>query len=72
MPSAAEADLGALFINCSEAITARHALEVMVHKQPPTPIQTDNTTTLRVVTNNIASKRLNPMDMKFHWLRCQI
>ena len=41
-------------------------------KQPPTTIQTDNTTAHVVVTNNIASKRLNSMDMKLHWLRCII
>ena len=72
MSSAAEAELGSLFINCREAIPARHALETMGHKQPPTPIQTDNTTALGVVTNNIASKRLNSMDMKLHWFRCRI
>ena len=69
MPSAAEAELGALFINCREAIPARHTLEEMGHKQPPTLMQTDNTTALGVVTNNIASKRLKLMDMKLHWHR---
>ena len=44
----------------------------MGHEQPPTPMQTDNTTAHGVVTNNIASKRLNPMYMKLHWLRCRI
>ena len=71
MSSAAEAELGALFINCREAIPARHALEEMGHKQPPTPMQTDNTTALGIVSNNIASKRLKSMDMKLHWLRCR-
>ena len=70
MSSAAEAELGALFINCHEAIPEQHALEEMGHKQPPTPMQTDNTTALGVATNSIASKRLKSMDMKFHWLRC--
>ena len=56
MSSATEAELGALFINCREAIPARQALEIMGHKQPPTPIQTDNTTALGVVNKNIASK----------------
>ena len=70
MSSAAEAELGALFINCREAVPARHTLEEMGHKQPPTPMQTNNTTALGVVTNNIASKRLKSMDMKLHWLRC--
>ena len=72
MSSAAEAELGALLINCREAIPARHEFETMGHKHLPTPIQTDNTTALRVVTNNIASKRLKSMAMKLHWLRCCI
>ena len=56
MSSAAEAKLGALFINCRKAISARHALEIMGHKQPPTPVQTNNTTALGFVKKNIASK----------------
>ena len=35
-------------------------------------MKTDNTTSLIVVTNNIASKCLKSMDMKMHWLRCII
>ena len=38
MSSAAEAELGALFINCLEGIPSRHALEEMGHKQQPTPM----------------------------------
>ena len=71
MSSAAEAELGALYINCREAVPARHALEAMGHKQPPTPMQTDNTTALGIATDNIASKRLKSMDMRLHWLRCR-
>ena len=33
-------------------------------------MQTYNTTAHGVFTNNIASKRLKYMDMRFHWLRC--
>ena len=72
MYSTVEAELGALFINCREAIPARHALKAMGHEQPPTPMQTDNTTAHGVVTDNIESKRLKSMDMKLHWLRCRI
>ena len=72
MSSVEEAELGALFINCREAIPARHSLKAMVHEQPPTPMKTYNTTVHGVVTNNIASKRLKSMDMKLHWLRCRI
>ena len=72
MSQAAEAELCALFVNFREAIPARIVLEEMGHKQPPTPIQTDNTTALGVANNNIVSKRFKSMDMRINWLRCRI
>ena len=72
MSSAVEEELGAIFVNCREAIPARHALQSMGNKKPPTPMQTNNTTAHGVVTNNIASKRLKSMNMKLHWLQCII
>ena len=47
--SEAESELGALYISCCEAVPARHTLEKVGHKQPPTPVQKDNTTALGVV-----------------------
>ncbi len=38
MSSAAEAKVGALFINCHEAVPARHVLKFLGHTQPPTPM----------------------------------
>jgi hypothetical protein len=72
MSSAAEAELGALYINAREVIPLRHLLLKMGHPQPPTPIQTDNSTALGVVNNTIQPKRTKAMDMRFHWLRCRI
>jgi hypothetical protein len=69
MSSAAEAELGALYINAKEAVYLRQILEEMGHKQPKTPIQTDNTTAEGVVNNKIQPKRTKAMDMRFHWLR---
>ncbi len=63
----AEAEVGALYNNCREAIPAHYTLKFMGHLQPPTPMQTDNTTALGIVNNNVI-KKLNAMDMKFHWL----
>jgi hypothetical protein len=71
MSSAAEAELGALYINAREAVPQRQLLEEMGHPQPPTPIQTDNSTALGVVTCNIQPRRTKAMDMRFHWLRCR-
>ena len=65
MSSAAEAEIRALYINSQEAIPARHTLEEMGHPQPPTPMQTDNTIVLGVVTNTIQSKRAKAIDMQF-------
>ena len=56
MSSAAEAEMVAMFINYKESIPARQALEEMGHKQPPTPMQSDNSTAHGVVTNNIESQ----------------
>jgi hypothetical protein len=64
MSSAAEAKIGALYINCWEAVPACHTLEFLGHPQPPTPIQTDNTTALGIVNNNVM-KKLKAMDMKY-------
>ena len=45
-----------LFNSCKESIPSRQTLEEMGNTQPPTLMQTDNTTTHGVVTNNIVSK----------------
>ena len=51
--SAADAELGALYINACEAVAIRNLLNEMGHKQPKTPMQTDNSTALGVVNSNI-------------------
>ncbi len=71
MSLAAEAERGALYIKACEAVPQRQLLEEMGHPQPPTPMQTDNSTALGVVTNNIQPRQTKAMDMRFHWLRCR-
>jgi hypothetical protein len=71
MSSAAEAELGTLYINARKDVPCRTLLHGMGHPQPPTPIQTDNSTALGVVTNNILPRRTKAMDMRFWWLRDQ-
>jgi hypothetical protein len=44
MSSAAEAEIGAVFINAKEGAVLRTTLEELGHKQPPTPMETDNNT----------------------------
>jgi hypothetical protein len=44
MLSASEAEIGAVFINAKEGDVLRTTVEELRHKQPPTPMETDNTT----------------------------
>ena len=53
MSSAAEAKLGALYINACKAVPQRQLLIEMSHPQPRTPMQTDNTTAVGVINSNI-------------------
>jgi hypothetical protein len=69
MSSAAEVELGALFLNAKEAVYLRQILTKMGHLQPRTPIQTNNTTAEGVINNKIHPKQTKAMDMRFHWLR---
>jgi hypothetical protein len=70
MSSTAKAKLGALYINACEAVPMRQLLTEMGHKQPKTPIQTNNTTVFGVINNNIQPQHTKAMDMRFHWLCC--
>ena len=70
MSSAAEAELGALFINAKLAVPIRTTLVELGHAQPKTPMQTDNSTAHDVLNNTIMPKATKAMDMRFHWLRC--
>jgi hypothetical protein len=46
MSSAAEAEIGSVFLNAKEATLLRTTLEEMGHPQPPTPLQSDNNTAM--------------------------
>ena len=55
--SAAEAELGALFLNAREAKIMRLILLELGHPQPPTPIHIDNTTVVGILNNTIKRQR---------------
>ena len=69
--SAAEAEIGVMFINAREAVPQRMTLSEKGHPQPRTPMQTDNSAAHAVVTNNVQPRRTKEMDMRFHWLICR-
>jgi hypothetical protein len=66
--SAAEAELGALFLNAQEAKVVRLILHELGHPQPPTPIHIDNTTTVGIVNSTIKRQRSRAMEMRYFWL----
>ena len=66
--SAAEAELGALFMNVQEARIFRLTLTEMGHPQPPTPVHVDNTTAVGIVNNTIKRQRSRAMEMRYFWL----
>jgi hypothetical protein len=70
MSSAAEAELGALFINTKTALSMCQMLVELGHPQPRTPMQTNSAMAHALLTNKILPKALKAMDMRFHWLRC--
>ena len=69
MTSATEAELAALYIMAREAVFIRIILEEMGHKQPPTPLQTDNSMADGIINGKVMPKRTKAMDMRFYWLR---
>jgi hypothetical protein len=72
MASAAEAEIGALYINSQTAEVFRTTLIEMGHPQPPTPIQTDNSTAYGIVNSSIRQRRSRAMDMRFYWVRDRV
>ena len=65
--SAAEAELGSLFLNTQEAIKLRLALDEMGHPQPPTPIHVDNSTAHGIIHETIKKQRSRAMNMRYFW-----
>ena len=69
MSSAAEAEIGATFLNAKDALPIRTTLEEIGHPQSPTPMQVDNTTSVGFANNTIKQKRSKAIDMRFYWIR---
>jgi hypothetical protein len=72
MSSAAEAEIGAVFLNAKEGAVFRTTLEELGHPQPPTPMETDNTTAAGYINGTIKQKRTKAMDMRFYWIKDRV
>ena len=69
MGSAAEAEIGAAYINSQEAVPIRNLLRKLGHPQPATPIQVDNSTADGFAKDTIKQKRTKAINMRFYWIR---
>jgi hypothetical protein len=69
MSSAAEAEIGALYLNAKEATVIRTTLDEMGHPQPATPMETDNSTACGIMNRTVKQVRSKAIDMRFYWVR---
>jgi hypothetical protein len=70
--SAAEAEVGALYIVAQEIVPMRMTLEELGHPQPATPLKTDNSTACGIMNGTVKQKRTKAMDMGYYWLRDRV
>ena len=63
MSSATESELGALYINACKRVEIHNILQKWGHHQPPTPIQTDNSTAESIINSCVQLKQTKAMDM---------
>jgi hypothetical protein len=71
--SATEAEVGTLFYNAQKACPLRNTLKFLGHKQPPTPIQTDDEVADGIIINDrVKQRRSKAIDMRFYWVRDRV
>jgi hypothetical protein len=68
MSSAAEAEIGALYLNAKEATVIRTTLTEMGHPQPATPMETENSTASGIMNRTVKQVRSKAIDMRFYWV----
>jgi hypothetical protein len=66
MSSAAEAELGTLYLNACKVVYLRQILTEMSNPQLQTPIQNNNLMAEGVINNKIQPKQIKAMNMHFH------
>jgi hypothetical protein len=72
MSLAAEAEIGAVFLNAKKYTVLFTMLEELGHPQPPTPLQTENTTSTGYSNGTIKQKRTRAMNILFYWVKDRV
>jgi len=68
MSSAAEAELGALFLNAQAICPMCTTLDELGHPQPATPLQTKNSTASGIANDTMKQKQSKAIAMHFYWV----
>jgi hypothetical protein len=72
LASATEAETGAVFYGCQDAVPLRQTCIELGHPQPPTPIQVDNACAVGILNDTVKQRRSKAMDMRFYWVKDRI
>ena len=67
--SAAEAEMTALFLMAKEMAPLCHTLTKMGRKQPPSPLQSDNSTAVGMTNCTLIPCKSKSWDLPLNWLR---
>ena len=59
-------------MNAKAVVALRQALHDMGHKQPPTPIQTDNDTATEIANQTIKQKHSKTIHVRYHLIQDRI
>ena len=70
--SAAEVEVASLYHATQAIVPLRIIVEELGHKQPATPLQTDNNTASGIMNGTIRQRRSKAIDMRFYWLRDRV
>jgi hypothetical protein len=70
--SAVESEVDACFQNAQTAAPLRVTLIELGHKQPETPLRTNNPTAYGIFNETIKQERSESMDMKYYWLQDRV
>ena len=69
--SAAEAEMTALFLTDKEMVPLRNTQTEMGWKQPPSPLQSNNSTAVGMTNSTLIPKKSRSWDLRLNWLRCR-
>ena len=72
LSSATEAEVGATFYGCQDAVPLRNTLSDLGNVHGATLIITDNACCDGILNNTVKQRRSKAMDMRFYWVKCRI